>query len=101
MDNPYSAMRTHFQLNFDPRRSRIYLFSQDLFFNCLNREIILLEQKYKNGWYKILQIIEKDLFCILLETSFSRISSIFYSFLVIHDRGKSLQMTDIMSTILW
>ena len=38
--------------------------------------------------------------CILLKTSFSRISSIFYSFLNIHDRAKSLQRTDIVSAVL-
>ena len=42
-------MRNHFQLNFDPPRSRIYLFFQDLFVTDLNREIILFDQKYING----------------------------------------------------
>ena len=68
MDNPYSAVRNHFQLNFDAPRLRIYYFFQDLFFNYLNREIILFKQKYKKGWHKNLQIIEQKMFCILLKT---------------------------------
>ena len=52
-------MRNHFQLNFDGPRSRIYyFFFQDLFFNDLNRETIVIEQKYKNHWHKNWQKIE-------------------------------------------
>ena len=61
---------------------------------------MLPEQKYKNGSHKILQITEKELFCIPLKTSFSRISNIFLQLLIIHDRAKSLQRKDTVSAIL-
>ena len=49
----------HFDRNFVPRRSRIYLFFHELFSTDLNREIILLGQKCVYNKHKNLQLIEK------------------------------------------
>ena len=102
-NNPYYTMRNHFQLNFDPRRSPavrafIYLFKTcSLIF--LTREIILLEHKYKNGWHKVLKIIEKK---IVLYPTQNIIFTYFQHNLQLfdHGRAKSLRKTDIVSAIL-